>query len=144
MAESNSKFFLQYKLNQTMKRTFLPYIMLAFLLSSCGNNEEVKQLKQENAALIAQIKALKGEGSAKPPKYFLKIRLKQAHFSLSIKKHIKDAINAIDFELPVDKEFYDSVSVGTEIVDKFRFGSFVLYGSFGDWEMTVKDKEVRQ
>jgi hypothetical protein len=74
----------------------------------------------------------------------LKIRLKQANFSLSIKKHIKNAVNAIDFEIPVDKDFYDSVSEGTEIVDKFRFGSFVLYGSFGDWEMTVKGKEIRE
>ena len=53
-------------------------------------------------------------------------------------------MNAVEFELPVDKEFFDSVSEGTELVDKFRFGSFVLYGSFGDWEMTVKEKEVRE
>ena len=73
----------------------------------------------------------------------LKLRLKQSHLSLSIKKHIKDAVNAVEFELPVDKEFYDSVSEGTEIIDKFRFGSMVLYGSLGDWEMTVKEKYVK-
>lgn len=77
------------------------------------------------------------------PKYILKLHLKQSHFSLSIKKHIADAVNAIDFEMPVDKEFYDSVKVGSEIVDEFRAGSFFLKGSFGDWEMTVKDKEIR-
>lgn len=77
------------------------------------------------------------------PKYILKLHLKQSHFSLSITKHIKDAANAIDFELPVDKDFYDSVKVGTNIVDEFRTGSFILSGSFGDWEMTVKGKEIR-
>jgi hypothetical protein len=71
-------------------------------------------------------------------KYILKLRLKQSHLSLSIKKHIKDAMNAVDFEIPVDKEFYDSVEEGQEIIDNFRFGSMVLYGSFGDWEMKVK------
>lgn len=76
-------------------------------------------------------------------KYILRLRLKQSHFSLSIKKHIKDAANAIEFEIPVDKEYFDSVEKGTEIVDDFRFGSFLLYGSFGDWEMTVKDKIVK-
>ena len=118
--------------------------ILTMLLSSCAGNSEMEQLKKENAALAAQVQALKTGSSAKPLKYILKIRLKQAHFSLSIKKHIKDAVNAIDFEIPVDKEFYDSVSKGTEIIDDFRFGSLILSGSFGDWEMTVKDKEIRE
>lgn len=118
--------------------------ILALFFSSCQGNNEVEQLRKENAALAAQVQALKAGGSAKPLKYILKIRLKQAHFSLSIKKHIKDAVNAIDFEIPVDKEFYDSVSKGTEIIDDFRFGSLILSGSFGDWEMTVKDKEIRE
>lgn len=118
--------------------------ILTILLSSCAGNSEMEQLKKENAALATQVQALKTGGSTKPLKYILKIRLKQAHFSLSIKKHIKDAVNAIDFEIPVDKEFYDSVSKGTEIIDDFRFGSMILSGSFGDWEMTVKDKEIRE
>lgn len=126
-----------------MKAKILTIIALLIFLTSCGDNAEVKQLKKENAILVEQLNALKAGSSAKAPKYILKLRLKQAHFSLSIKKHIKDAVNAIDFEMPVDKEFYDSVSEGTEIIDKFRFGSFVLGGSFGDWEMTVKGKEVR-
>lgn len=126
-----------------MKTKILTLITLSVLMTSCGENSEVKQLKKENALLVEQLSALKVGGSSKAPKYILKLRLKQAHFSLSIKKHIKDAVNAIDFEMPVDKEFYDSVSNGTEIIDKFRFGSFVLGGSFGDWEMTVKGKEVR-
>jgi hypothetical protein len=127
-----------------MKAKFLLFPILIIFLSSCGNSNELKALKEENAVLTEQLKALKSDGFAKSPKYILKIRLKQSHFSLSIKKHIKDAINAVEFELPVDKDFYDSVSVGTELVDKFRFGSFVLYGSFGDWKMTVKEKEVRK
>lgn len=126
-----------------MKTKFLSFIIFAIIITACGDNAEMKQLKKENALLVQQLHALKVGSSAKAPKYILKLRLKQAHFSLSIRKHIKDAVNAIDFEMPVDKEFYDSVSKGTEIIDKFRFGSFVLGGSFGDWEMTVKDKEVR-
>ncbi len=126
-----------------MKNLFI-LLLASFFLTSCGNNTEVERLKKENALLAAQVQALKTGSTSGNPKYILKIRLKQSHFSLSIKKHIKDAVNAIEFELPVDKEFFDSVSEGTELVDKFRFGSMVLYGSFGDWEMTVKDKEVRE
>ena len=136
-------FYINSKTSKKMKIKLLTIIALSVFLISCGENAEVKQLKKENALLVEQLNALKAGNLGKSPKYILKLRLKQAHFSLSIKKHIKDAVNAIDFEIPVDKEFYDSVSEGTEIIDKFRFGSFVLGGSFGDWEMTVKGKEVR-
>lgn len=126
-----------------MKKQLILLFAIALFAASCGNNAEIENLKKENAALVAQINALKAGTYAKSPKYFLKLRLKQSHLSLSIKKHVKDAINAIEFELPVDKDFYDSVSEGTEIIDKFRFGSFILYGNWGDWEMTVKEKYVK-
>jgi hypothetical protein len=79
----------------------------------------------------------------KQPQYILKLKLKQSHFSLDISDHVKDAMNAIEFEMPVSKEFYASVNENTEIIDEFRFGSFVLNGSYGDWEMTVEGKEIR-
>lgn len=119
-------------------------LFLPILFYSCAGNSEMEQLKKENAALSVQIQALKSGSSAKPLKYILKIRLKQASFTLNVKKHIQNAVNSVDFEIPVDKEFYDSVSRGTEIIDDFRFGSLILSGSFGDWEMTVKDKEIRE
>lgn len=123
----------------------LYFCLLTLSLSACGGDAaELERLKNENLDLKAQLQKLNALQSEKKVRYILKIRLKQANFTLSLKKHIKNAVNAIDFELPVDKDFYDSVSKGTEIVDKFRFGSFVLYGSFGDWEMTVKDKEIRE
>ncbi len=107
-------------------------------LTQIANNKN-----SEISALETKLRELKIYESGKTPKYILKIHLKQTHFSLSIKKHIKDAMNAIDFEMPVDKDFYNSVSVGTKIVNNFRTGSFILYGSFGDWNMSVKGKEIR-
>ena len=71
------------------------------------------------------------------------MRLKQSHFSIDLMKHTKDDMNAIEFELPVSKEFYDKVKNGTNIVDDFRTGSFILNGSFGDWKMKVIKKEIR-
>lgn len=124
-----------------MYKSLLLALVFVGLLASCGNSEELERLRKENTDLKAQLDLL---NAAKKPKYILKLKLKQASFSLSVKKHIRNAINAIEFELPVDKDFYDSVSEGTEIVDKFRFGSLVLYGTLGDWEMTVKGKEIRE
>lgn len=81
--------------------------------------------------------------SGRTPKYVLGIKLEQSHFTLDITEHAKDAMNAIEFEIPVDKDYYNSVSVGEEIVDDFRVGSFIFNGSLGDWEMTVEHKHVR-
>ena len=124
-----------------MYKSLFLVLICAGPLTSCGNSEELERLRKENTDLKAQLDLL---NAAKKPKYILKLKLKQASFSLSVKKHIRNAVNAIEFELPVDKDFYDSVSEGTEIVDKFRFGSLVLYGTLGDWEMTVRGKEIRE
>lgn len=121
---------------------YLCFMFIICVLVSCSNSE-TEALKKENALLLQQIADLQQGKLPIKIKYILKLRLKQSHFSLSIKKHIKDIANAIEFEIPVDKEYFDSVEEGTEIVDKFRFGSFILYGSFGDWEMTVIEKNVR-
>ena len=51
-------------------------------------------------------------------------------------------MNAIEFELPVDREFYHSVSQNQSIVDEFRHGSMILRGSFGSWKMTVINKRI--
>ncbi|MBD1209690.1 MAG: hypothetical protein H9535_14750 [Ignavibacteria bacterium] len=124
-----------------MKKIFLPFLAILFL-TSC-HNAEIDTLKKENAVLSQQIADLQQGKTPTKTKYILKLHLKQSHFSLSIKKHLKDYANSIDFEIPVDKEYFDSVKEGEKLVDKFRFGSFVLYGSFGDWEMKVKEKIIR-
>ena len=67
-----------------MKKNLLFLISLSLFVAACGDNAETVQLKKENALLVEQVKALKEGGSAKTPKYFLKLRLKQSHISLSI------------------------------------------------------------
>lgn len=156
------------KFKFTTKTAITLYAMLAVVLSSCESQQDVqndiKRLKNERATiqqdvqnlsnskshkqkeialLDEKLKELKIYNSGKTPHYILKIRLKQSRVSLDIEKHIKDGMNAIEFELPVDKDFYNSVSVGTKITDKFRTGSFILNGSFSSWDMTIKGKVVR-
>ena len=149
-------------------KNLLLLLMIAFTLVSCESKksitDDISKLKIDRISLrnsvdslnnskdekTAQISVLNEKikelgiyASGKTPKYILTLHLKQTHFSLSITKHIKDAANAIDFELPVDKDFYNSVEIGTNIVDEFRTGSLILSGSFGDWEMTVKGKNIK-
>ena len=100
-------------------------------------------LTSQTTKLTDELKVLNILKSGKQPVYVIKLKLKQSHISLSISKHLKDMANAIEFEMPVDKEYYNSVNVGTEIVDNFRMGSLFFAGSFGSWEMTVINKYVK-
>lgn len=75
-------------------------------------------------------------------RYVLSIKGKQSRFSLDLGEHAKDAMNAFTFDIPVDAVFYKSVSIGTELVDDFRSGSFIMNGSFGSMKLTVINKRI--
>lgn len=119
----------------------------------CGSNEEtlsnrsnelqaeIQELEIQKETLENQIVDIKEEKGI--AKYVVTFEIKQSHFSLDITKHIKDAMNAIEIEIPVDKEYYDNVDVGDTINDDFRVGSLVMKGSFGSWDVTVKGKDIR-
>lgn len=127
-------------------------IMLAILTGCCDNDEYLEQkceeLRTEIVALQEQKATIETEiidvketnGTAK---YVVTFRIKQSHFTLDIGEHIKDAMNEITIEIPVDKEYYDSVAVGNTVNDDFRVGSLIMHGSFGNWNVLVERKEVR-
>ena len=127
--------------------------MMAITLSGCSKtetvtNEDVAKLESEIAQLEAERDLLNEEilntkidnGLAK---YVITFNIKQTHFTLDIGEHLKDAMNDISIEIPVDKEYYDSVQVGDTIDDSFRVGSFIWKGSFGNWKVTVESKNIR-
>lgn len=105
---------------------------------------DIKSKAESIEDLEEKLRELKIYESGNSPVYILKIHLKQSHFSLDLGKHLKDAMNSMEFEIPVSKDFYHAVEQGTRIVDEFRVGSFLLHGSIGDWRMTVKNKYIRQ
>lgn len=119
-------------------------IMLAILTGCCDNDEYLEQkceeLRTEIVALQEQKATIETEiidvketnGTAK---YVVTFRIKQSHFTLDIGEHIKDAMNEITIEIPVDKEYYDSVAVGNTVNDDFRVGSLIMHGSFGNWNV---------
>ena len=127
--------------------------MIAIILSGCSktetvSNEEITKLESEIAQLETERDRLNEEilntkidnGLAK---YVITFNIKQTHFTLDIGEHLKDAMNDISIEIPVDKEYYDSVEVGDTIDDSFRVGSFIWKGSFGNWKVTVESKNIR-
>ena len=127
--------------------------MIAITLSGCSKtetvtNEDVTKLESEIAQLEAERDRLNEEIldtkiDNNLAKYVIAFNIKQTHFTLDIGEHLKDAMNDISIEIPVDKEYYDSVEVGDTIDDSFRVGSFIWKGSFGNWKVTVESKDIR-
>ena len=128
-------------------------VIIAVTLSGCSEtetvtNEDIAKLESEIAQLEAERDRLNEEilntkidnGLAK---YVITFNIKQSHFSLDLGEHLKDAMNDISIEIPVDKEYYDTVEVGDVIDDSFRMGSFIWKGSFGNWKVTVESKDIR-
>ena len=126
---------------------------IAIILSGCSKtgtvtNEDIAKLESEIAQLEAERDRLNEEilntkidnGLAK---YVITFNIKQTHFTLDIGEHLKDTMNDISIEIPVDKEYYDSVEVGDVIDDSFRMGSFIWKGSFGNWKVAVESKDIR-
>lgn len=103
--------------------------------------EEISQLEAEKASLQEEISGLKVEAGT--AKYIVTFNISQKHFTLDLGDLMKDAMNDISIQIPVDKEYYDSVEIGDTIDDSFRLGSFVFKGSFGSWDITVENKEIR-
>lgn len=130
-----------------MKKYILVLIaMIAITLSGCSKtktvtNEDVAKLESERDRLNEEILNTKIDNGL--AKYVITFNIKQTHFTLDIGEHLKDAMNDISIEIPVDKEYYDSVEVGDTIDDSFRVGSFIWKGSFGNWKVTVESKDIR-
>lgn len=102
---------------------------------------EIFNLITERNALINEITNIKIENGT--AKYIVTFNIKQSHFTLDISQHLKDEFNDISIQIPVDKEFYDSVEVGDTIADNFRMGSLIFKGSFGNWNVTVEGKNIQ-
>lgn len=118
--------------------------MIAITLSGCSKtetvtNEDVAKLESEIAQLEAERDRLNEEIldtkiDNNLAKYVIAFNIKQTHFTLDIGEHLKDAMNDISIEIPVD---------GDTIDDSFRVGSFIWKGSFGNWKVTVESKDIR-
>ena len=136
-------------------------LIVPIMFTGCGRTEEEK-LSTEIGVLKDQITTLKSEISVLEmqkeelanevldtkiengaAKYVVTFNIKQSHFTLDISQHLKDSMNDISIQVPVDKEYYDSIEIGDTIDDSFRMGSLIFCGSFGSWDITVENKEIR-
>lgn len=94
--------------------------------------DEISNLRREKSALQ----------SGREPKYIVKFKIKQGTFTLDIFEHAKNEMNAIEIEVPVNRDYYNRLSIGQDITDSFKWGSLVMDGDFSTLHMRVIGKRV--
>ena len=140
-----------------MKKKILAALLvggiITTMLTGCGDNreylnaeidglkDEISELENQRDLLKSEIVDIKVENGT--AKYIVTFNIKQNHFTLDLSEHMKDEMNDISIQIPVDKDYYDSVDIGDTITDDFRMGSLIMKGSFGNWDITVENKEIQ-
>ena len=131
------------------RKQLLPCLLMVttIILTGCGSDEEHKQeLQAEVQELeneIEQLEAIRdGLISKDDVSYIIEIEISQAHYNFDIDELLSDAMNAITIPVEVSQEYYYSVDVGDTLNSDLRIGSVVFKGSFGSWNIIVKDKET--
>lgn len=98
-------------------------------------------MKKIIIALFLSLAVASTVAAHEPPERFITVKLKQSRFSLNLLSHAKDAMNSMVFKLPVSERFYREVRVGDDLAeDKFRWGSLLVDGSVGNWNIIVTSK----
>jgi len=97
-------------------------------------------LKAEKERLKSEVTEMKKEHGLE--KYVITLRISQRHITLDISEHLKDSLNDIEIQIPVDKEYYDSLEIGDTIDDSFRVGSLIMKSSWGSRNVQVINKEI--
>lgn len=138
-----------------MKKIIILCIVAAVAFTGCTSKQEAaiyeaqkETLKEEITNLQVELNELnqlvvqekEEKGVAK---YYLTLKISQVHYSLNLEDHLKDAMNEMTIEIPVDKELFDGVEEGEMLKEEFRTGSAIVAGSWGSWQIEVESKEVR-
>ena len=109
---------------------------------NCNRNIN-EQLKHQYKALVEQINKDKFALSASNTIYIVKIKIHQTTYTLSIGEYIKNKINDVEFEIPVDKAYYDKCYVGQSVSDPgLKIGSLIMDGDFSKLKITIVNKRT--
>ena len=150
-----------------MKKLFY-FMAMCLVMASCTitdeeyqkKKEEYKRLSEQCQQLVVrnnglnssiselelQISDLRFEKNliekGKSPKYIVKFEIKQGTFTLDPFEHIKNSMNAIEVEIPVDRDYYNALKIGQDLTDAFKWGSLVMDGDFSNLHMRVASKRI--
>lgn len=77
--------------------------------------------------------------------YVVKFKIHQTTYTLDLGEYIKNKMNDIEFEIPVDKAYYDKCKVGDLINDpKLKIGSLIMNGDFSALKIYISGKSIKK
>lgn len=96
-------------------------------------NEALKKQIENNEFAIATSKYV----------YIITVRVHQTTFTLSVSEHIKNKMNDIVFDIPVDKAYYDKCVIGQNVTDpELKLGSLLRDGNFSKLKIKIEGKKT--
>lgn len=108
-----------------------------------GNKNVNEQLKRQHNVLNEQIKANKLALAVSTTVYIVRIKIHQTTYSLSVSEHIKNKMNDVEFEIPVDKEYYDNCYIDQTVTDPgLKIGSLLRDGDFSKLKIKIVGKRT--
>jgi len=103
------------------------------------------QLENQHKSLIDKINKDKFALSASSTIYIVKIKIHQTTYTLSLTEHIKNKFNDVEFEIPVDKAYYDNCSIGQSVTDPgLKIGSLLRDGDFSKLKVKITGKRTEK
>jgi hypothetical protein len=101
------------------------------------------ELARQNDVLKKQIEKNQFAIDVSKYIYVITVRVHQTTYTLSISEHIKNKMNDIIFDIPVDKAYYDKCLVGQKITDPgLKLGSLLRDGDFSKLKITITGKKT--
>lgn len=103
------------------------------------------QLENQHKSLVDKINKDKFALSALNTIYIVKIKIHQTTYTLSLTEHIKNKFNDVEFEIPVDKAYYDNCSIGQSVTDPgLKIGSLLRDGDFSKLKVKITGKRTEK
>lgn len=150
-----------------MKKLFY-FMAMCLVMESCTITDEEYQAKKQEyndltekcynlsirknslsssiSQLETEIRDLRTEKNilqnGRTPKYIVKFQIKQGTFTLDPWEHIKNSMNAIEVEIPVDRDYYNALKTNQDLTDAFKWGSLIMDGDFSNLHMRVVGKRI--
>ena len=130
------------------KNIFYTLMVIAgfVFMANCQNvnaqaNAHSRQTFSERSS--QQTKPTNNAKASGTPYYYVTFEIKQGTFTLDLWEHVKNKVNAMTISIPVDKRYYDSVSVGTTIKNDTKIGSLLVDGDWSKLKVKVIKKEIK-
>ena len=103
----------------------------------------LNKLQARNDYLAQQVNSNDFALKCKKTIYIVKIQIHQTTYTIDPAEYIKNKINDIEFEIPVDKAYYDNCIIGQKVSDPgLKIGSLIMDGDFSKLRVKIVNKRT--